>query len=181
MGTQFLVRWGPNGDLCQQEWGPKSVFLEIDRNKLISWNTEEKNNEKNLHRFNFTDKLAWCSFKLVLSSQVFKWSTFNRQWLLWLLARSSAWNRENGDLVKKMGTWEQWYWSHHRLSMPVFQCWHMPVFEEVLSNTRNWSLTFKCISTVSNCPLFGLVWCDLPRYVSSSSLMTKKVPSGKRT
>ena len=103
----------------------------------------------------------------------------NRQWLLWLLARFSAWNRENGDLVKKMGTWEQWYWSHHRLSMPVFQCWHMPVFEEVLSNTRNWSLTFKCISTVSNCPLFGLVWCDLPRYVSSSSLMTKKSSVGE--
>ena len=55
-------------------------------------------------KFNFTDKLAWYSFKLVLSSEVFKWSTFNRQWLLWLLARSSAWNRENGDLGKKMGT-----------------------------------------------------------------------------
>ena len=36
MGTQFLVRWGPNEDLRQQEWGPKSVFLKIDRNKLIS-------------------------------------------------------------------------------------------------------------------------------------------------
>ena len=105
-------KWGPNfesdGDLmgtfASRNGDPKSVFLKIDQKKLISWNTEEKHYETNLHRFNFTDKLAWCSFKLVLSSQVFKWSTFNRQWLLWLLARSSAWNRENGDLGKKMGT-----------------------------------------------------------------------------
>ena len=33
----------------------------------------------------------------------FIWSTFSRYWMLSLLARSSAWNRENRDLGRKWG------------------------------------------------------------------------------
>ena len=36
IGTQFGVKWGPNGDLCQHKWGPKKRIFKIDRNKLIS-------------------------------------------------------------------------------------------------------------------------------------------------
>ena len=43
MGTRFWVRWAPNGDLHQHKWGPNEHISKIDRNKLISWNTEEKN------------------------------------------------------------------------------------------------------------------------------------------
>ena len=28
MGTQFLVKWGPNGDPCQQNGDPKSACLQ---------------------------------------------------------------------------------------------------------------------------------------------------------
>ena len=104
MGTQFWVRWGPNGDLRQQKWGPKKRIFENWSKWAYFLKYRGNIQDYSSTKFNFTDKLAWYSFKLVLSSQVFKWSTFNRQWLLWLLARSSAWNRENGDLGKKMGT-----------------------------------------------------------------------------
>ena len=131
MGTQFWVRWGPNGDLRQQKWGPKKRIFENWSKRACFLKYRGDIQEYCSTKFNFTDKLAWYSFKLVLSSEVFKWSTFNRQWLLWLLARSSAWNRENGDLlgtqklkkvpmgtrVPKCGpTWEQcrpsgYFWS----------------------------------------------------------------------
>ena len=104
MGTKFcpkfLVRWGPS----PAEMGTRKVYfwklIKISQYVYQHVQVFEYSSKK----FNFTDKLAWYSFKLVLSSEVFKWSTFNRQWLLWLLARSSAWNRENGDPGKKMGT-----------------------------------------------------------------------------
>ena len=106
MGTQFWVTWGPNGDLRQHKWGPKKRIFNIDRNKLISWNTKEKNYGENIFteygfiwctdlcHFQWIDRcvsenspfnmqltwiigLAWDSLKLVLPSQRFKWSSFS--------------------------------------------------------------------------------------------------------
>ena len=49
MGTQFWVRWGPNGDLCQHKWGHKKRFLKIYLNELISLKYRgEKNVGKHL-------------------------------------------------------------------------------------------------------------------------------------
>ena len=107
MGTQFWVIWGPNGDLRHHKWGPKKRIFKIDQNELISWNKEEINNGKNI----FTEcGLIWCTdlcrfHWLDVSPKIhlFKWSTYSWWWMSRLLTRSSAWNRQNGDLWRKWG------------------------------------------------------------------------------
>ena len=80
MGTQFWVRWGPNGDHRQHKWGPKKrIFKNLSKRAYyLQFHVQEF--EYLSTKLNSTDMLAWDSLKLVLSLQVFKWSTFNRQW-----------------------------------------------------------------------------------------------------
>ena len=78
MGTQFWVRWGPNGDHRQHKWGPKKRIFENLSKRTNSLQFHMQVFEYLSTKLNSTDMLAWDSSKLVLSSQVFKWSIFNR-------------------------------------------------------------------------------------------------------
>ena len=78
MVTQFWVRWGPNGDLRQHKWGPKKRYFENLSKRANSLIYGGENYGKTLSRSVASFGVQVYRLKLVLSSQVFKWSTFNR-------------------------------------------------------------------------------------------------------
>ena len=74
MGTQFWVKWGPNGDPRQQKWGPKNVYFKIDWNKQIHWRSKFFLNKKYSQRQSVSSFSAQCLCHL---HWIIKWSTLD--------------------------------------------------------------------------------------------------------
>ena len=113
-GTQFCPKWGPNGDPILSQmgtyWGPSPA--EMGTQKAYFWKLIEMSLFLEIQRkysglFKYKIQFHWqtgmifiqTSFVITSIQMVNIW-----QWLLQLLASSSAWKVENGDLGKEMGT-----------------------------------------------------------------------------